>query len=73
MADPFSMGTGIVTLLGACTAIGKCTVSFIGALRDAPLELLTLSNEVNNLGTILNDIGVSSSADADGQFTISST
>ena len=73
MADPLSIGTGIVTLLGACTAIGKCTVSFIGALRDAPLELLMLSIEVNDLGSMLNEISDSSSADADGQFTISNT
>ena len=56
MADPLSVGSGIVALICACTAIGNCTVSFIGALRDAPLELLMLSNEANNLNAILNEI-----------------
>ena len=73
MADPLSVGSGIVTLICACTAIGKCTVSFIAALRDAPLELLMLSNEVNDLNAILNEINHSSSANTDGQNATPST
>ena len=73
MADPLSVGSGIVTLVGACTAIGKRTVSFIGALRDAPLELLMLSNEVNGLNAVLEEINHPSSANTDGQTTTSST
>lgn len=69
MADPLSVGSSIITLVCACTAIGKCTVKFIGALKDAPLELLMLSNEVNDLNAILNEIDHSSSANTDGQNT----
>ena len=70
MADPLSVGSGIITLVCACTAIGKYTVRFIGALRDAPLELVMLSNEVNDLNAILNEINPAS---LDGQITVSST
>ena len=70
MADPLSVGSGIVTLICACTAIGKCTVSFIGALRDAPLELLMLSNEVNDINVILSEISYSSLANTEGQNNI---
>ena len=73
MADPLSVGSGIVTLICACTAIGKCAVSFIGALRDAPLELLMLSNEVNDLNVILSEIYHSSSANTEGQNTTPNT
>lgn len=72
MADPLSVTASIVTLVSACTAIGKRTVSFIGALRDAPLELVMLSNEVNDLNAILNEISHASSANADEQITSSS-
>lgn len=71
MADPLSVTASIVTLVGACTAIGKCTVSFMGALRDAPLELVMLSNEVNDLNAILNEISHAFSANVDGQITSS--
>ena len=73
MADPLSVGSGIVTLVCACTAIGKFTVSFVGALRDAPLELVMLSNEVNDLNAILNEINHASSANIDGQSNTSGT
>lgn len=56
MADPLSVGSGLVTLISTCTAIGKHTVSFIEALRDAPLELVFLSNELNDLNAILNEV-----------------
>ena len=57
MADPVSIGASIVTLVGACTAIGERTVKFVEALRDAPLELAMLSNEVNDLNAVLNEVG----------------
>ena len=56
MADPLSAGASVVTLIEACTVIGKCMVKFVQALRDAPSELMMLSNEVNEMTTVLMEI-----------------
>ena len=56
MADPLSAGASVVTLIGACTVIGTRMVKFVQALRDAPSELMMLSNEVNEMTTILMEI-----------------
>ena len=53
MADPLSIATGVVALLGAGVACGKKLVSTVQAFRNAPLELVVLSNEVSDLITVL--------------------
>ncbi|KAK0652667.1 hypothetical protein B0T16DRAFT_443837 [Cercophora newfieldiana] len=53
MADPLSIATGIVALLGASTACGKKLVATVQSFRNAPLELVVLSNEVSDLTTVL--------------------
>ena len=53
MADPLTIGVSVVTLIGACATVGERMVKFVRALRDAPLELLMLSNEVNEMAAVL--------------------
>jgi hypothetical protein len=56
MADPFSAVASAITLVAACTAISKRTVTFIRSLHEAPEELLRLSNEITDLTTVLHQI-----------------
>ncbi|KAF1995639.1 hypothetical protein P154DRAFT_580700 [Amniculicola lignicola CBS 123094] len=56
MADPLSVAASVVTLVSVCTAISKRTVTFIRSLREAPEELIQLSNEISDLTTILNQM-----------------
>lgn len=54
--DPVSAAASVVTLIILCTNVGRETVELVGALRKAPMELVILSNEVNDLNAILNEV-----------------
>lgn len=56
MADPLTVGVSVVTLIGACATVGERMVKFVQALRDAPSELMMLSNEVNEMTAVLTEI-----------------
>ena len=53
--DPFTITTGIFTLLGACSTISK-TIDTIRKNRTLPDILCSLSNEVTDLRLVLLDI-----------------
>jgi len=48
MADPLTIATGIVTLVGACNALASTIKKFYD-LRKAPKELEELENEISAL------------------------
>ena len=52
--DPLSLTTGIVTLLGACTAASK-TFAKIRRLKDAPALIQALKSETGELQLMLRD------------------
>ena len=52
MGDPLSAATSILTLLGACGAVGKFLKKVV-ALRDAPDILLALNNDIADLQHIV--------------------
>ena len=54
--DPLSAAASVVALITLCTNVGRETVEIVGALRKAPMELVVLSNEVNDLNAILNEV-----------------
>lgn len=56
MADPLSIGASAVALLGAGTTCATLLFDLVHTLRRAPEELLALSNEVNDLKSVLQDI-----------------
>ena len=53
--DPFSLTTGIVALLGTCNAACR-TFAKLRRLKDAPLVIQTLNNEVSDLLLIMLDV-----------------
>lgn len=48
MADPLSVTTAVVTLLGTASAAGKA-LKKLASLRNAPAQVLQLNNEVCTL------------------------
>jgi hypothetical protein len=56
MADPLSILASVVTLMGACSTIAKDSDSLIRKFKDAPDELLALSNEINDFQAVLSEI-----------------
>jgi hypothetical protein len=56
MADPLSVLASVVTLMGACSTIAKDSDSLIRKFKDAPDELLALSNEINDFQAVLSEI-----------------
>ena len=55
MADPLSFTAGIIAVIGAADGVAT-TLAKIRSLRNAPDELLALTNEVSDLRIILRDI-----------------
>lgn len=66
--DPFSATASAVALLGAGVACARTLRTLIKDFRDAPLELIALSNEVNDLNAVLAEIEV---AQVDGRSEVS--
>lgn len=58
MADPLSVTASALTVIGASSACANFLLEFIKGLRNAPAELLALSNEVNELKIVLNEIKI---------------
>lgn len=52
MADPVGVTASILTLLGAAAQLGK----LINSIHNAPVELLALSNEVNDLCIVYREL-----------------
>jgi hypothetical protein len=55
MADPLSVIASAITILATGAACAKNLLSIIQGIRDAPEELVALSNEVNNLNAIIDE------------------
>ncbi|KAL9117116.1 MAG: hypothetical protein Q9187_006351 [Circinaria calcarea] len=55
MADPLSFTAGIIAVIGAADGIVK-TLAKVRSMKNAPDELLALTNEVSDLRIILGDI-----------------
>ena len=55
MADVLSFAASIIAVLGAAEGVAK-TLSRIRSIRNAPDELLALTNEVSDLQIILSDV-----------------
>ena len=53
--DPFSLTTGVITLIGACTTSAQ-TLSKIKNLANAPGLIQAVNNEISDLRLILTDI-----------------
>jgi len=53
MADPLSITASIIAVLTTCVACTKGLRNIIEGIRDAPEELMVLSNEVQNLNAII--------------------
>ena len=53
--DPFSLATGVLTLLGACTT-ASATISKFRRLKEAPGLIQALSNEISDLRLVLLDV-----------------
>jgi hypothetical protein len=53
MADPVSLAASVIAIAGACTASIKLILGVTGAIRDAPEELVRISNDVADLAVIL--------------------
>ena len=53
--EPFSATASALAVMALCTTVGRGTVNLVKALHRAPLELILLSNEVNDLKTVLNE------------------
>ena len=53
MADPVSITTGIVTLLGAGGQIGKFLKKVVNLKNDAPDILLAVNNEITDLREVV--------------------
>jgi hypothetical protein len=56
MADGISIAASIIALIGTCSTISRRSLELITSLQGVPDELLSLSNEVNDIGVILNVI-----------------
>jgi hypothetical protein len=52
MADPVGFTASIMTLVGAAAQLGQ----LINSMRNAPVELLALSNEVNDLCLVYREL-----------------
>jgi len=56
MADPLSVGASAIALLQISAACAQSLLSIIQGIRDAPEELMVLSNEVNSLNAIIDEV-----------------
>jgi hypothetical protein len=56
MADPLSVGASAIALLQISAACAQSLLSIIQGIRDAPEELMVLSNEVNSLNVIIDEV-----------------
>ena len=55
MADPISIPASAIALASVAVAAGRITKRYISDYRNAPAELLALSNEVADLGLVLGE------------------
>ena len=56
MADPLSVTASAIAVLGTGAACAKALLSIIQSIRNAPEELMALSNEVNNVNAIIHEV-----------------
>ena len=56
MADPLSAAVSVLAVMGACAACRKQLNNLLRAVRDAPVEILALSNEINDMSVVLTDV-----------------
>lgn len=62
--DPLSATASVVALITLCTNVGRGTLDLVKTLNKAPVELVLLSNEVNDLSAILNEVRLACLADS---------
>ena len=55
MADPLSIFASVVTVIGAAAGVGK-TLSLLRRLKNAPIELLALNNEVSDMRIVFDGL-----------------
>jgi len=56
MTDPLSVTVSVLTLIAACTTCAKQVNSLARGFRDAPREILVLSNEISDMSVVLMEI-----------------
>jgi hypothetical protein len=56
MADPLSVTASALTVIEVSSACAKILLQIIQSHRAAPAQLVALSNEVNDIKTVLDDI-----------------
>lgn len=56
MADPLSVASGLVAVIGASTACAKQLSAIVRSYRDAPGEILALTNEVSDMSVVLTEM-----------------
>ena len=56
MADPLSIAVSAMTMIGACGACAKQLNDLRRAFRDAPAEILALSNEISDMTVVLTEV-----------------
>jgi Fungal N-terminal domain of STAND proteins len=59
MADPLSVTASVIAVLGAAVNAAQTIQNLIRTLRQAPDELLALSNEVSDFRLVLHEIDLS--------------
>lgn len=71
MADPLSISASAITVCATGIACARSILDIIQEIRDAPEDLIALSNEVNDLSCIVDEAGkVCRSLAVDSQTTI---
>jgi hypothetical protein len=56
MADPLSLSTSIIAVLGTSISVAKTLNTLIQGYREAPTAITALSNEVSDLVLVLSEI-----------------
>ena len=62
--EPVSAIASVVTLMTVCTTVGHSTLDLLRTFRKAPVELVLLSNDLNDLNAILNEVRLACLADS---------
>lgn len=57
MADPLSVFASVITVLATGVACARSLLDIVHDIKDAPGELIALSNEVNDLTCVLDEGG----------------
>ena len=56
MTDPLSVTAGAIAVIGVCTTCAKQLDSLRRGFRDAPEEILALSNEISDMTVVLTEV-----------------